>query len=502
MTQPDAIPFIQRHGRRLAVLYSLLVLPTMLLLWFTGGDDSDVSRWFTEVWHADGWRFPGLSDTASLILADGFLFAVIALAGAAFFLGYRTLSNLNPDEETERRLSRELIRWTGIFGLVLIFVIPFHSQDLLGYINRGVEQVFYGVNPYLVTVGDLSRWQDNPMFHEHWIFNPSPYGFFFTWLTGVFVRLGGGHFMATALVFKLLALATYLGLTVVIYRLAQSLEVKRPWLTLYLTGWNPLLLLHLVANGHNDGLLLLLLLAALWLLAAGRFLWLAWPVLALSIFTKYASLLAAPFLVVWFIRQQHWRSLLAGLIVAAALTGLLALPFIPSDPGAVPVDQMAGNAGISQHSLHSMLSRTVYYLGVVFAGTEAWLDPARKVFKYILWGLYVLFYAGFWLYFIRQRPEKPEEENRRLLWAIAIAMTVMITLASSKFHAWYAGMFLPLLFLLPEGSFWRRFGLYFTGFQLLAFTPLENIHVINALLLVLAPYLLAYRNYRQHPEGC
>ena len=108
--------------------------------------------------------------------------------------------------------------------------------------------------------------------------------------------------------------------------LAVALELRRPWLALYLTGWNPLLLFHLVANGHNDGLLALLLLLALRVLIGGseQKAWLSGPVLAMSVLVKYASVLAAPFMFVWFAKTRQYRQLALGILAGVAVVALFA----------------------------------------------------------------------------------------------------------------------------------------------------------------------------------
>jgi hypothetical protein len=484
-------------GQQTTLIYALLLIPTIWLLWMAGGDDTALSKLYIDTWFARFWHFTGLTPLASLVVAHVFLYIAIGLAGMLFFQGYRFLDGfayLTPADA--RELPARLLRWSGLFALILAFVIPFDSEDILGYINRGVLQAFYQLNPYVTPVGDLPHWQSDPLFHNHWVNNPSPYGFFFTWLTSLLVSVAGRNFGLSVLVFKLFNVAVFLALSGTVYRLALALKLPRPWLSLYLTSWNPLLLLHLVANGHNDGLLALLLMLALWTLIAGRWLWLCGPALALSVLTKYASILAIPFISAWLIRKGQYRPLLISIVIGAFIVWLFSQPFLAPAGQRLPLEEMADNAVLSQHSLHSALSRLVYYAGLLSAGTDAWFDPARHYFRFLLWGLYIFFYVGLVFRFIRQ-----PIDNSRLVSAVAVSMALMITLSSSKFHSWYAGMFLPLLFLLPEGTFFRRFAIYFTGFQLLSFTPLDNLHILNFVVLTLVPYLLAWRHGREQDCG-
>jgi alpha-1,6-mannosyltransferase len=65
----------------------------------------------------------------------------------------------------------------------------------------------------------------------------------------------------------------------------------RPVLALALVGWNPLLAIHFAGGGHNDALMMALVLGALALAAAGRRAWAAvlWP---LAILIKWIPLVA------------------------------------------------------------------------------------------------------------------------------------------------------------------------------------------------------------------
>ncbi len=500
LLSPDPISSpLKRWLLQSACLYGLLLIPTGLLLGTAGGDDAAISRMIMGAWEADFWHFPGLGAKVSSIIGDVLLFICIGLLAWLFYQGYRLLSQQQP-EETERS-ARLVLLGSVLFSLILLAVIPFHSSDLYGYINRGAQQAVYHVNPYVVTVAEIPDWQQDPLFQKHWIHNPSPYGFLFTRLTGELVMFTGGSFFLSFLLFKLLNVAVFGVTTWLIYRFAIRLNLEKPVLAMYLYGWNPLILLHLVANGHNDGLLALFLLLAVYVLQFPQWRVLSLPLLLASIFTKYASVLALPFIVMGWVKQRDWKGLLESGILAGLFLFGLAWPYMADFQNWKHSD-MLSNASVSHHSLHAAISDTVYYAGKWFVtDAGAWKESVRQLFKPFFWGGFIVFYAWLLYRFVRERVT-----TQVLLQVIAVALVGLIVFASSKFHAWYVGMFFPLLLLLEENSPLRRFGVYFAAFQLLAFTPFENLHILNALVMTLLPLYLVYKERQpklleQNPVG-
>ena len=494
MTTAETPPLSEgfyKHAWQTAMLYLLLTIPTVLLMRHCALSGDSVSVAITQSWKAVFWQIPGLSQKASRVIADiGVI--LVALGSAWFYIqGYQLLKQIDHSSEAtvQRQVLNPILLWSTIFALILGFVVPFHSMDIYGYINRGAQQAFYAVNPYAVTVSQIPNWQIDPIFHKHWITNPCPYGFFFTHLANALTAFSGREFWSAFLLFKDLSILTHLGIVWMLFHTARLFGMEKPWLPAYLYGWNPLILLHLIANGHNDGLLALCLLCAIWLAVSNRHAWAALPMLTLSILTKYASLLAAPFFILYFIKQRQWKTLAFGLMYSVMLLVILGWSFL-QDPAALPVDKMTSNAAMSQHSLHSALARSVYWAGSLFMdNADGLLNWARVWFKWMLWGGYAFIYGWLVVSFARDSQIK-DKTHWPMLYGMALSITLMIVFASAKFNAWYIGMFLPLLLILHPQSRLRQFGLLLTLFQLLSFSPVENLHIGSFILLTLTPLIL------------
>lgn len=475
------------------LLYGFFLIPTVLLVASTGFDDARISRWITGAWQATFWRIPTLSSVGSRVVLDLLEISVLLGLTALFIQGTLFLHRPPLDErgkQGSRRLLLTVVSWTLICGGVLVAVIPFHSSDLYGYLNRGFQQsLHYQSNPYLTPIVELPGWQQNPLFHPHWIYNPCPYGFFFArWVAGL-TGLAGPFFVKAFLILKVVNLILLLGATLLLYRLSVILKHSRPELCAFLFGANPLVLLHAMGNGHNDILLAFLLLLSLWCLFHPRWIWAALPCLLLSMLTKYASLLAAPFMLLYLLKKHYFKSVGVGLLLSVILVVLLAAPYLTSgEPW--PWAAMLDNAGKPQHSLIDMLARLVYYpVKWLHGPAETWMGIVLRVLKPVFWLSYILFF-GWRLYrFFRITLLTPMD----LLMEIGLSMAVMIALVSAKFHPWYAVMFLPVLLLLPEYSRLRRFGILFSLFQIIGFTVFQNLPVFGVIVLTGLPLYLAFK---------
>ena len=122
-----------------------------------------------------------------------------------------------------------------------------------------------GGNPYRDTP---AQHPDNPAFPHagaDWRDTTSVYGPVFTVLSqGVAVAAGSSE-EAAAWIFKIVAALAMLALTALAARLSP-----RPVFAAALVGWNPLLAIHFAGGGHNDALMMALVLGAVALAASGR----------------------------------------------------------------------------------------------------------------------------------------------------------------------------------------------------------------------------------------
>lgn len=183
--------------------------------------------------------------------------AALAAAFAAYLLALRLLAG--------RRLRLAAVGALAVAIQLLPLAAPLLlSTDAWTYWEYGAIANGDG-NPYLDTPADDPA---NPAF-EHagadWRDTTSVYGPAFSLFSQVVAHAVGSSEDAAAWTFKVLAALAMLALTA----LAARLATNRAFATAFV-GWNPLLAIHFAGGGHNDALMMALVLGAIALAAAGR----------------------------------------------------------------------------------------------------------------------------------------------------------------------------------------------------------------------------------------
>lgn len=143
-----------------------------------------------------------------------------------------------------------------LWALPLLVAPPRFSQDLHAYAGQAAL-VVAGRDPYAVGPGALGGLLTSGI-DDVWLDAPSPYGPAWLWLSALVVRLTGDAVTPALLGLRLLSVAGVALTAWALRRLAAD-----PARALWLGVANPLVLLHFVAGGHNDALMVGLLLAGL-----------------------------------------------------------------------------------------------------------------------------------------------------------------------------------------------------------------------------------------------
>ena len=134
------------------------------------------------------------------------------------------------------------------------------SRDVYAYWAYGRIASEHGGNPY---EDAPSEWPDDPAtdrMGSSWRDQPSLYGPAFTMLSQQLTAVTGDSPRAAALAFRAIA-----ALAVVAVVLLAALLARNRAFAAAFVGLNPLVALHFGGGGHNDALMMALVLAALWL---------------------------------------------------------------------------------------------------------------------------------------------------------------------------------------------------------------------------------------------
>jgi alpha-1,6-mannosyltransferase len=405
-----------------------------------------------------------------------------------FWRGFRIVR----DSGARLKVSTVVI-FSAVFCVLCVFVYPFHSTDVFGYINRGWQQVHYHMNPYVYTVAEMPGWRTDSMVWDHWIYNPNPYGFLFTLLTRALCWLGGGNWFLTLLLFKTVNAAAYGFTGWLVWSGAKRLGHECPLLALYSFLWNPLVLMHHIANGHNDILIGCLLALAVYLVIRGADTWII-PVLAAATMLKYAPVLLIPPALVYIFKRRGWRTVVAGCLLGALVVVAASAPYI-ADWRQFRLEDIRDNATLIDNSLHSFLIHIYANAARVITPLAPFREAVDAAIRLTLRGGFFLFLAAVYLRFLKR------SSTERLIEVWSLVMLVLMCVVSSKFNAWYMGMLLPTALFLPERHWLRRVALLITCAQTLSLTFFKQAYMLNYLAMILVPALVVFRQVRRERAG-
>lgn len=155
----------------------------------------------------------------------------------------------------------------ALWSAPMLLVPPLFSRDAYSYAAQGLV-VSRGMDPYQtgpIAVPGPYADQVDPL----WLFTPAPYGPLALQVQRIIVELTGGQALLAAIAMRLPALVAVGVIAWALVRLADRMGVSRDqaaWLGVF----NPLVLIHLVGGGHNDAMMIALVVVGLLFATDGR----------------------------------------------------------------------------------------------------------------------------------------------------------------------------------------------------------------------------------------
>ena len=182
----------------------------------------------------------------------------------------------------------------AVWGLPFFLGPPLFSRDLYSYLAQG-RLAASGLNPYVVAPSALGPGNLLTSIASVWRHTASPYGPLFVSVSHAGTSLSGSSIVSGILVFRALELVGVVLMLVSLPVLARRLG-NDPGIALWLAVLSPLALFSFVSSGHNDALMMGLMLAGLTLGTGG---WLRWGIAlcALAATVKLPAAAGAVFLV-------------------------------------------------------------------------------------------------------------------------------------------------------------------------------------------------------------
>jgi hypothetical protein len=273
------------------------------------------------------WRYPRYVFTAAQ-------FQSVARALVIFLWGACVLAYL-----VVRRwpLSRRAVWLVGGFAvgfnlLIWLYMPPVLSRDIFYYIFSGRAWALYGANPYDASALNLTRDVTWPYLLLIWQRMPTPYGPVFVWFSTALAAVGRQSLLASFWLFKGMMMLSNIACLLVLGALARRWRPERVLPIMLLYGWNPLILLEVSGNAHNDAMMVCLALLGVWLMANERRT-LAVLALMASVLVKYVSAVLLIFCLFQMAAQEKtWSKALRLTIrlsaVAACFAILVYAPFL------------------------------------------------------------------------------------------------------------------------------------------------------------------------------
>lgn len=157
----------------------------------------------------------------------------------------------------------------ALWGLPLFLGPPDFSRDIYSYIAQGLL-AHHGLNPYHVAPSALGQGPLLSSIAGVWRNTASPYGPLFVMVSRATVIVSGGSLVSQILWFRAAELVGVAAIMVSLPRLSRHLGTD-PGLALWLGALSPLALFSFIASGHNDALMVGLLVAGVTLAVEGRF---------------------------------------------------------------------------------------------------------------------------------------------------------------------------------------------------------------------------------------
>jgi hypothetical protein len=331
---------------------------------------------------------------------------------------------------------------TAVTYIAFFAMYPVSAIDVYIYSARSRLFSHYSENPNATQ--PLAHWDADPYMayaSKEWSDDLSPYGPLWNLIAYPVTWIGGDNIGIAIVGFKVLAVLSVLLIAWLVYLIVR--ESHPGWELTAVMFWllNPLVLWDGIANAHNDVLLMVPVVAAIWASQKGLDRWVI-PLLLVSVLIKYVTLILLPVAVVavWR-RNPEWRERISGVLLALASGQfLLAVSLFPFyDLGAIRESAEAQGSKVAVSPAWAIKSTLIEW-DIVTLENEAIIRVA-----YAIVSLYI---AG-WMIVCWRNPERMPRATFEVLFAFML-------IGSTNQRAWYVLWLIPIAALLIPANPWRR----------------------------------------------
>ncbi|WP_147305781.1 polyprenol phosphomannose-dependent alpha 1,6 mannosyltransferase MptB [Subtercola boreus] len=205
-----------------------------------------------------------------------------------------------------------------VWALPLAVAVPLYSRDLFAYVGQG-RLMAGGFNPYVDGISAIQGWFNigvDPM----WANAKTPYGPVYLAIEEATVTISGDSPIVAVALFRLIAIVSALAIAFYAYRLARMRQID-PGKVLWLVLASPVVMFNFVVAGHNDALMLALLIAGMYY-ALRRHPIIAILLVTASVGVKPIAVLALPIIgIIWAGQNRTLRSTVKYWVMTVVISG-------------------------------------------------------------------------------------------------------------------------------------------------------------------------------------
>lgn len=389
----------------------------------------------------------------------------VALVGL-YVLAFRLVSPAAPAHDLQGRSYVPMI-WAGwlALSLLLLGAYPGESLDIFDYLFRGRMLAEYGASPLALSPTPFS---DRPFYRFiTWRGQVDTYGPLWEYSSGGVARAVGlllprpvaestQTLAAYITGYRLLAMVVSGLCGAVIFSIARRRAPAWAAAALLAWLWNPLQLTSSAIGAHNDVIMVLAIVVALWLFLRERWL-LGLLALLLAAHVKLTALLLLPVVGLWLIRRVGWQAAVTlGLVALICMLPLSWLLYAPLGGWATLPQMLAERTQFLAFSPADLLYRTLQE-------QAGWSElDARTLATQVATLLFCLLAGGLMVVLLDlralfRRSTKSAMCDESALWSCGLAVIVTYLLVGSFWlMPWYGLWALPLATLMPA-SRWMRY---------------------------------------------
>ncbi len=326
---------------------------------------------------------------------------------------------------------------TGVITAAFVLVYPATAIDVYIYAARSHLLTDYGLNPSTTTPERL--WLIDPYVHyasREWSDNVSPYGPLWNLVAAPATAFDSENIVAAVAMYKVVMAAAAIGTGALVYSIARVIQPAMAVPAMLAWLWSPVVLWEGIANGHNDIVLMLLIVAALWCWAhrhEGGVV----PLLGAAALLKIVAVLLIPAAMVAIAVRIGWTRRLFVVVLQAAVLSLVALwiAFAPFYDVSGTVDAIQAQRDVWVTSPAALVGSLVRDYNLDFDVARAFERFSDAVVATLAIGGAILAW---------KRPER--------LTRIAFEQVFwFLVLATSNLRPWYAIWLVALAVVLPLG---------------------------------------------------